>query len=128
MMAKASATATEDPESTTNLMKWLLEWMERMEVEMCQSKQAKLHRKVDSDSRPGRKPSVGIVIDQVTLLETTTCMRLRECQPLHRLSPLCKGESEAQQVLISPILHKASCLQEEKQQSYSLHVNVSYDY
>ena len=54
-----AASTKEDLESTSHLMKQLLERMGRMEVELNQSKQIQLsRRKTDSNSQPQRKPPV----------------------------------------------------------------------
>ena len=54
-----AASTKEDLESTSHLMKQLLERMGRMEVELHQSKQIQLsRRKTDSNSQPQRKPPV----------------------------------------------------------------------
>ena len=54
-----AASTKEDQESTSHLMKQLLERMGRMEVELHQSKQIQSsHRKTDSNSQAQRKPPV----------------------------------------------------------------------
>ena len=55
----ASATTKGDSESTSHLMKQLLEQMDRMEVELRQSKQVQpSRRRMDSNSQSRRKPPV----------------------------------------------------------------------
>ena len=74
LTAAATATGTD---STTELIKQLFDRMDKMEVELCQSKQAHLtaegrgsHKRVNPNYR--RKPPsfAGTVINQAMLLET----------------------------------------------------------